>query len=788
MITEKAQISENQRILIVDDNAEDRQALRRALHNEAARLAEIKAEVIEAETLVQARALLLSEDFSCLFVSETLLDGAGIDLLEEVRGQGLVTPVVVLTRKFEDPAALKLLKAGAADILPRYSLTPEMIARSVRVALRIRQIEMEKRAVMELLRVRERALDAATNGICITDASLPDCPIVYANPAFFALTGYTSAEVIGHNCRFLQGSESDPVAIRQMRSAIREYRPIQVMILNYHKNGTAFWNEITIAPVWDKKGKATHYIGVQTDITERVAAGREQRDLMTAMMLGQEQFLAVHDGMADGLIVADKDGLVLTMNPVALRLLGFDSLDQAQQHLSDFESTFVLHTLDGAVISLEDWPLSRVLRGEHFSDVEARLTRTDTGYSWVGSFSGASVEESGTGPYRGILSVRDVTVRRAAEESVRRFQHLSDNANDEFYLMNAAGQIVYVNAAACAALGYTQEQLQSLHITAINPLYQKKEWPELFERAGREIIPPYETVHLRKDGTTYPVEASLSRLNFGMEHLLFASARDITDRKATEAKMVEMYEREHRIAEALQRSMLSTPSVSILGGLEVETVYRPAWEEAQVGGDYYDVFAVDSGRIALVVADVSGKGLEAASRTAEIKFTLRAYLREYPHAASALTRLNSFLCEAQMLEANPQGYFVVLTLILIDPQTGMMEIALAGSELPLVLRADGTLEEVGVGGMLLGISPKQEYTLSTERLGMGDILLAATDGITEARRGSDLLGNDGMARMAQEARSLETLAEMGQAIFSSAQEYAGGKLHDDACLLLARRG
>ena len=788
MITEKAQLTGNQRILIVDDNVEDREALRTALRDEAARLTAIEVEVVEVETLAQARAQLTYEGCSCIFVSETLPDGAGIGLLAEVRGQGLLGPVAILTGKFEDPAALEFLQTGATDSLPKAHFTPEKVARSVQVALRFRQIELERRATLELLRVRERAIDAATNGIIITDASLPGCPIIYANPAFSVLSGYSEAEILGHNCRFLQGPDTNPETVAQMRQAIKEDYPIQVMILNYHKNGNAFWNEVTITPVWDTKGKATHYIGVQTDITERITSERTQKDLMTAMMLGQEQFLAVQDGMADGLIIADKDGLVLTMNPVALRLLGFDSLDQAQLHLSDFESIFELHSLDGVVISLEDWPLSRVLRGEHFSDVEARLTRTDTGYSWVGSFSGASVEETGTSPYRGILSVRDVTVRRAAEESVRRFQHLSDNANDEFYLMNAAGQIIYVNSAACAALGHTQEQLQSLHITAINPLYQKKEWPELFERAGREIIPPYETVHLRKDGTTYPVEASLSRLNFGMEHLLFASARDITDRKATEAKMVEMYEREHRIAEALQRSMLSTPPVSILGGLEVETVYRPAWEEAQIGGDYYDVFAVDGGRIALVVADVSGKGLEAASRTAEIKFTLRAYLREYPHAASALTRLNSFLCEAQMLEADPQDYFVVLTLILIDPQTGMMEIALAGAELPLVLRSDGTLEEVGVGGMLLGISPKQEYVLSNEKLGMGDILLAATDGITEARRGSDLLGNDGMGRLAQDARSLETLAEMGQAIFSNAQEYAGGKLHDDACLLLARRG
>ena len=781
-------MSENQRILIVGDNAEDREALRTALSDEAARLAEIETEVIEAQTLVQARMLLTNEEFSCVFISETLPDGVGIDLLEELRGQEKVTPVVVLTGKFDDPAALDLLKAGAADILPRNILTPEMIARSVRVALRVRHVEMEKRSALLMLRIRERAIEAATNGILITDASQPDCPIVYANPAFLALSGYTEAEVLGHNCRFLQGPETNLETIEQMRQAIREDYPVQVMILNYRKNGGSFWNEVTISPVWDANKKVTHYIGIQTDVTERIMAIRDQKDLLAAMMAGQEEFKSVQEGMADGLIVADRDGNFLTINPVALRLLGFNSFEQATRRLLDLENVFGIHSTEGKKIVPEEWPLARALAGENFSGVEVRVTRLDTGHSWIGSFSGASVEESEGHPFRAILSFRDVTKQRLAEESVRRFQHFSDNANDEFYLMNAAGQIVYVNNAACAALGYTQEKLISLHVTAINPLYKAEAWPELFERAGREVIPPYETVHQRENGMIYPVEASLSRLQFGEEPLLFASARDITERKATETKMVQMYQREHQIAEALQRSLLSTPPESILGGLEVETVYRPAWDEAQVGGDYYDVFAVDGGRIALVVGDVSGKGLEAASRTAEIKFTLRAYLREYPHASSALTRLNSFLCEAQMMEANSQEYFVVLTLILIDPQTGKMEIALAGAEMPIVLRSDGTLDEVGGGGMLLGISPKQEYTLSTERLDVGDILLAATDGITEARRGGDLLGNDGMARLAQKAKRLETLSEMGLAILSGAQEYAGGKLHDDACMLLARRG
>jgi len=219
----------------------------------------------------------------------------------------------------------------------------------------------------------------------------------------------------------------------------------------------------------------------------------------------------------------------------------------------------------------------------------------------------------------------------------------------------------------------------------------------------------------------------------------------------------------------------------------VETVYRPAWNEAQVGGDYYDVFALYDGRVALVVGDVSGKGLQAASRTAEIKFTLRAYLHESSEPASALTRLNSFLCDAQSLENVLQEYFVVLSLIVIDPHTGKMEIALAGAEPPMVLSRDGTMEEIRAGGLPLGVSTNPGFKSMSRQLEPGELLLVATDGITEARRGREFLGSEGMARLAQEAQVHDTLAQIGQAILSGAQEFALGRLHDDVCLLLARR-
>lgn len=263
------------------------------------------------------------------------------------------------------------------------------------------------------------------------------------------------------------------------------------------------------------------------------------------------------------------------------------------------------------------------------------------------------------------------------------------------------------------------------------------------------------------------------------------AARQEADLQAAAWRKV--YEREHRIAEALQRSLLVKPSPETLRGLEVESIYQAAWDEALVGGDYYDVFALEEGRVALVVGDVSGKGLEAASRTAEIKFTLRAYLREYPHAATAMERLNAFLCEARTLEASPDGYFVCLTLAIISAASGKMEICSAGAEPALLLRASGEDLTLREGGLPLGVAAKAEYVSQMAALEVGDVLLIVTDGLTEARQGARFLGEQGVAEIARRASAAGGLAEMGEAILAGAQGYAGGLLHDDACLLLARR-
>ena len=99
------------------------------------------------------------------------------------------------------------------------------------------------------LRLLERAVTASTNSIVITDPSRPDAPLVYVNPAFERTTGYAAEEALGRNCRFLQGEDRDQPALGELRAAVREERHCTVVLRNYRKNGTLFYNELSVYPV-----------------------------------------------------------------------------------------------------------------------------------------------------------------------------------------------------------------------------------------------------------------------------------------------------------------------------------------------------------------------------------------------------------------------------------------------------------------------------------------------------------------------------------------------------------
>ena len=153
-----------------------------------------------------------------------------------------------------------------------------------------------------------RALLASSVSFTICDPRLPDNPLVWVNPAFERMTGYSAAEVVGRNCRFLQGPGTDRAAVGRVREAIEAGEAVRAELLNYRKDGTPFWNSFTISPVVDGEHRLTHFVGVQTDVTARVIAGMEYERLLTAE---REARTAAEHARARLDVIVDV-GLVLT--------------------------------------------------------------------------------------------------------------------------------------------------------------------------------------------------------------------------------------------------------------------------------------------------------------------------------------------------------------------------------------------------------------------------------------------------------------------------------------------
>ena len=165
------------------------------------------------------------------------------------------------------------------------------------------------------LRLLERAVTASTNSIVISDPNQPDDPLVYVNPAFERTTGYSAEEVLGRNCRFLQDEDRDQQAVGELRAAVREGRHCSVVLRNYRKDGTLFWNELSIYPVRDEERRVTNFVGVQNDITERIRAeeilseirrterrriARDLHDIVLQDLSGALQSLRLTDLQAKG--------------------------------------------------------------------------------------------------------------------------------------------------------------------------------------------------------------------------------------------------------------------------------------------------------------------------------------------------------------------------------------------------------------------------------------------------------------------------------------------------------
>lgn len=211
----------------------------------------------------------------------------------------------------------------------------------------IQTYERLKRSLIEN-NLQARAMEAAQQGIIIVDAQVKNMPILYTNQAFTRMTGYTSEEVIGQNCRFLQGEATQLDAVKALKQAINEGKPLQTTLLNYRKDGSTFWNQLSIAPVYENN-QVTHFIGLQSDITQSILDNRQ-------MSLAQSVF----DNTQDNILIINHKQHILYANHAMLTTLNIENDEILATNINDFlrcdeESELTLNQLWKILAKMGSW-------------------------------------------------------------------------------------------------------------------------------------------------------------------------------------------------------------------------------------------------------------------------------------------------------------------------------------------------------------------------------------------------------------------------------------------------
>ena len=241
----------------------------------------------------------------------------------------------------------------------------------------------------------------------------------------------------------------------------------------------------------------------------------------------------------------------------------------------------------------------------------------------------------------------------------------------------------------------------------------------------------------------------------------------------------ERLEREMHLAAEIQRQILPK-GAPVVDGFELIGWYRPA---RQVGGDYYDLFRREDGRIGLVVGDVSGKGMPAALMVSVLHSALRLLLDQDGFGPAMLERLNR-----HVHESSASNKFITMLLAELDPATGVLHYMNAGHNPAILLRADGRTEELPAGGMPIGLMPVARFQSRALTMEPGDLLCIYSDGITEAAAPDD--EEFGMGRLTEQLRAGQSrpLAELVEAIPHAIGEFSQGLPQgDDQTLVLLRR-
>jgi serine phosphatase RsbU (regulator of sigma subunit) len=277
--------------------------------------------------------------------------------------------------------------------------------------------------------------------------------------------------------------------------------------------------------------------------------------------------------------------------------------------------------------------------------------------------------------------------------------------------------------------------------------------------------------------------ASLSIFSFRPGSPISAETIDAASAIAGQAALAidnaRLYQQQKEFADTMQRSLLPRDEPQAVG-LEVGEVYESS-ARVDVGGDIYDFMELDDGRLAVVLGDVTGHGVEATADMAMAKFVFRSLAREHPEPGDFLAFANDVVVD----EIAP-GKFITMAYLTIDGVRGDVRCASAGHPAPRLILPDGSVRGLEANGLVLGIDSHQTYEEVRTDLPSGSVIVVYTDGVIEARRDGELYGVERLDALLSERRDLPP-RELAAAVTEDCRAFAGGELGDDVAVVVIRR-
>ncbi|MBB3208126.1 two-component system CheB/CheR fusion protein [Rhodopirellula rubra] len=423
-----------------------------------------------------------------------------------------------IARRGEAGAQEVSTRVGSRELTLQIRVTPVLdeYERVNAAAITIYDITSMRKAE-EQLRLRTRAIDAASNGFLIVDATKDDMPIVYANQGFEKLTGYRLDDITGRNCRFLQGPKTDPADVQQIREAIANRESCRVTILNYRRDGKPFYNDLIVTPVSGPDGDVTHFVGIQSDVTEVVEANLSLRN-------SEIEYRTTFENAAIGIAHVGLDGEWLHANEKLCQILGY-SLDE----LTSMTFQDITHPDD---LDKDLLLFAQMKRGEiEGYTLEKRYTRADGQTLWANLTTSLRRDVDGKLECS-IALIEDITERKLTEQKLAASRaiitEVIEQSHDPFISFDENGEIQFANQAA--------QQLAGLETVLVG-----RQYADLFsDHAEAPLVAALARVHRSQIGeTTEYYSRRLQRWYdarvFPVDNGAAVYMTDVTGRKETES-------------------------------------------------------------------------------------------------------------------------------------------------------------------------------------------------------------------------------------------------------------